>query len=149
MRGKTRVCCLGLLLTGAAVALAGCGGDDFENEPRPAATVTLTGIVQESGVTVDQLPKGRGAGPFLITISNQTDQAHTLTLEGDPAGRDRVEETVGPVQPQDTATIQVTLEPGTYEVRAGSPRAVAREIPPAELKVGPPRDSSSDEVLLP
>jgi hypothetical protein len=132
-----------------ATGLAGCGGDDFENRPRPPAPVTLTGVVQERGVTVDRLPSNRGAGPFLITISNQTDRAHILTLAGDPAGGDSVEQTVGPVQPQDTATIQVTLAPGTYAVRAGSPKAVAKEIPPAKLKIGPPRDSSSDEVLLP
>ena len=138
-----RLGCLALLLTGAAGAFAGCGGnDDFENEPRPAAAQTLTGVVQDSAVTVS--PNNRGAGPFLITISNQTDEAYTLTLEGDS-----VEETVGPVQPQDTATIQATLEPGSYEVRAGSPKAVSVEIEPAELTIGPPRDSSADQLLLP
>ena len=142
MHGKTLAHSLALLLTGAAGAFAGCGGDDFENDPRPATAVTLTGVVQATGVTVS--PNNRGAGPFLITISNQTKKAHTLTLEGDS-----VEETVGPVQPQDTATIQATFEPGTYEVRAGSARAVAKEIPPAELTIGPPRDSSADELLLP
>lgn len=131
-----------LLLLGAVGSLAGCGGDDFENKPRPPVALTLTGVVQDSGVTIS--PNNRGAGPFLITISNQTDQAHTLTLEGES-----VEQTVGPVQPQDTATIQATLEQGTYEVRAGSPRAVSKEIPPAELVVGPKRDSSSDQLLLP
>ncbi len=142
MHGKMRFHCLALLLTGAAGAFAGCGGDDFENEPRPAAAEQLTGVVQDEGVTVS--PNNRGAGPFLITISNQTDEAHTLTLEGES-----VEETVGPVQPQDTATIQATLAPGSYEVRAGSPVAVAKEIPPAELTVGPARDSSADQLLLP
>ena len=142
MHANMRVCCLVLLLGGAAGVAAGCGGEDFENKPRPAAAVTLTGVVQDRGVTVS--PNNRGAGPFLITISNQTDQAHTLTLEGDS-----VKETVGPVQPQDTATIQATLEPGTYEVRAGSAQAVAAEIPPAELTVGTARDSSADELLLP
>lgn len=80
----------------------------------------------------------------MIAISNQTDEAQTVTVAGDS-----VEETVGPVQPQDTATIQVTLAPGSYEVRAGSPKAAAKQIPPAQLTVGPPRDSSSDELLLP
>lgn len=131
------------LLVGAATAISGCGGDDdFENKPRPPVAQTLTGVVQDSGVTIS--PDNRGAGPFLITISNQTNRAHTFTLEGES-----IEETVGPVQPQDTATIQATLEQGTYEVRAGSPQAVSREIPPAEITVGAPRDSSSDELLLP
>ncbi len=130
------------LLACASVLLAACGEEDFKNEPRPAAAVNLTGVIQPKGVTIS--PNGRGAGAFLITISNQTDDAHTVTLEGSS-----VEETVGPIQPQDTATIQRTLEPGTYEVRAGSERAVVKEIPPFELRVGKPRSSSSDKLLLP
>lgn len=89
-------------------------------------------------------PSKEGAGPFLITISNQTDDAHTVTLEGS-----RVEERVGPIQPQDTATIQKTLPRGKYEVRAGAEQAVEREIPPAELVIGPDRDPSNDRLLLP
>jgi hypothetical protein len=131
-----------LLLTGATGAAAGCGGDDFENKPRPATAVTLTGVIQDEGVTVS--PKEEGAGPVVITISNQTDQSRSVTLEGED-----IEETIPPVNPQDTGTIQATLKPGTYEVRAGSPKAVAREIPPAELTIGSDRDSSSDELLVP
>jgi len=139
--GKTHAGGLALLACSATL-LAACGEEDFKNDPRPAAAVNLTGVIQPKGVTIS--PNGRGAGPFLITISNQTDDPHTVTLEGDS-----VEETVGPIQPQDTATIQKTLERGTYEVRAGSERAVTREIPPFELKVGKPRPSSANEVLLP
>lgn len=124
---------------------SGCGGDDFENEPRPAVPLELTGVIQERGVSVSP-SKGAdiGAGPFIITISNQTDDAHTVTLEGTS-----VEERVGPIQPQDTATIQKTLAQGTYEVRAGSQEAVEKEIPSAELVVGARRDASNDELLLP
>jgi hypothetical protein len=129
-----------------AVTAAGCGEDDFENEPRPPVPVELTGVIQEDKVTVS--PDGRdrklGAGPFLITISNQTPDAHTLTLEGD-----RITERVGPVNPEDTATIQKTLAPGNYEVRAGSEVAVPKEIEPAELEIGPERRDSNDRLLLP
>ena len=127
----------------AAVFVSACGDDDFENAARAPVPLELTGVIQPDKVTVSPA-KGIGAGPFLITISNQTKMAHTLTLEGDS-----VEETVGPVQPQDTATIQATLEPGSYEVRAGSPEAVAKQIPSAELTIGPERDSSADQLLLP
>ena len=130
------------LFLGAALLASGCGGDDFENERRPAVPIELTGVIQERGVTVS--PAKEGAGPFVITISNQTDDAHTVTLEGTS-----VEERVGPIQPQDTATIQKTLAQGKYEVRAGSEQAVKKEIPAAELDIGPDRDSSNDELLLP
>jgi hypothetical protein len=139
---KTRVC-LALLFCSVATGVAGCGGDDFANEPRPADAIELTGVIQTRGVTVSP-SKGVGAGPILLTISNQTDDAHTVTLEGES-----VEERVGPIQPQDTATIQKTLEPGRYQVRAGSEQAVKREIPPASLTVGAERPSSSNKVLLP
>jgi hypothetical protein len=131
-------------LTTAAVALplSACGQEDFENQPRPAAAIELTGVIQRAKVTVS--PHRVGAGPVTITISNQTNDTHTVALEGD-----RVREVVGPINPLDTATIQKTLEPGSYEVRAGSPKAVAEEIKPAELTVGKQRKSSADEVGLP
>jgi hypothetical protein len=131
-----------VLMAGAAVLVAGCGGEDFENRPRPPVPVELTGVIQEDQVTVS--PSKVGAGPILITISNQTEAAHTVTLEGES-----VREQVGPVNPLDTTTIQRTLKQGTYEVRAGSRRAVEREIEAATLTIGRPRKSSSDELLLP
>ena len=126
----------------AAVLVAGCGEDDFANEPRAPVRVELTGVIQEDKVTVS--PAKIGAGPILITISNQTEQARTITLEGG-----RVREQVGPVRPLEAETITKTLEPGEYEVRAGSPRAVRREIEPAVLAIGKRRRASNDDVLLP
>ena len=147
------------LLAGAAVVIlaAGCGEDDFENEPRPAVPVELTGVVQEDKVTVS--PRRVGAGAVLITVSNQTDDPHTIILEGD-----RIREQTKEIAPLDTATIQKTLEEGEYEVRAGSDKAQEREIAPAVLVVekalekcpegrdpDPPRERcpSNDELLLP
>jgi hypothetical protein len=133
------------LITTAALGvlpLAACGQADFKNEPRPATAIELTGVIQRAKVTVS--PHKVGAGPVTITISNQTDDPHTLALEGD-----RVREVVGPINPLDTATIQKALEPGTYRVRAGSPRAVSKEITPAELTVGKQRKSSANRVGLP
>lgn len=132
-------------LLGAAffvLAIAGCGEDDFENEPRPPVPVQLTGVVQDDKVTVS--PRRLGAGPIVLTISNQTEEQHTITLEGDD-----VRERVGPVDPLQTATIQKTLEPGDYEVIAGSPVAQAQPIQPATLRIGPSRPSGKDDLLLP
>ena len=124
------------------VLVVGCGDDDFKNEPRPPVPVELTGVITDQKVTVS--PDRVGAGPILITVSNQTKQAHTLTLEGD-----RVRERVGPINPLDTATIQKTLNRGTYEVRAGSSVAVAHEIKAATLTIGKQRRDSNDRLLLP
>lgn len=123
--------------------IAGCGGeDDFENKPRPPVPVQLTGVITDDEVTVS--PRRLGAGPVVLIISNQTEQSHTITLEGED-----IREEVGPVNPLDTAQIQRTLKPGSYEVKAGSEEAAPKPIAVATIAVGPPRKSSSDELLLP
>ena len=104
--------------------------------------LALTGVIQDDKVTVS--PAKLGAGPVEITISNQTDSERTITLEGES-----ITEEQGPVQPGDTATIQKTLEPGSYEVRAGSRKAVRKEIQPALLEIGKERPNSNNDLLLP
>jgi hypothetical protein len=122
--------------------MAGCGEDDFKNEARAPVRLALTGVIQDDKVTVS--PAKVGAGPVEITISNQTDRKRTITLDGGS-----ITEEQGPVLPGDTATIQKTLTPGTYEVRAGSEKAVRKEIQPAVLKIGKERKNSNNELLLP
>jgi hypothetical protein len=125
-----------------AALLAGCGEDDFKNEARAPIREALTGVIQDDAVTVS--PSRIGAGPVEITISNQTDARHSVTLEGES-----IVEREGPVAPGDTATIQKTLAPGSYEVKAGSAKAVRREIRPAILRIGKERQNSNNELLLP
>ena len=132
-------------LCAAGLVLAACGEDDFKNEPRPPVARELTGVITDQEVTVS--PHELGAGPVVITVSNQTDAAHTLTLESADGGT--IREQVGPINPLDTATLQRTLTEGTYTVTAGSDTAVPREIKPATLKIGKPRKSGSGELLLP
>ena len=132
------LCCGGL-------ALAGCGEDDFENEERPPVPKQLSGVITDEKVTVS--PNDLGAGPVVITVSNQTDASHTITLESSDGGT--IREQVGPINPLDTATLQRTLEPGQYTVSAGSETAVPKEIQPATLNIGEERKSGSDELLLP
>ena len=126
----------------ALSAAAGCGDEDFANNPRPPAPVGLTGVIQDDKVTVS--PAKVGAGQVTITISNQTPGPKSITLEGGGTT-----ETVGPVGPLDTAEITRTLQPGSYEVRAGSERAVRKAIAPAVLDIGQERQSSSGDLLLP
>lgn len=129
---------VGVLLCG------GCGGGDFENRPRPPVTLDITGVITDSRVTVS--PDSFGAGPTVLTIANETSDSHTVTLEG----RDIASEEVGPINPQDTASLQKTLSEGTYTVDADSRDDVfADGIKEARIKVGPERDSASDDVLLP
>jgi hypothetical protein len=126
-----------------AIFVAGCGDQDFENKARPAVRLQLSGVIQKDKVTVSPA-RHLGAGPFEITISNQTDQPHTVTLEGES-----IKEDAGSLNPTDTLTIKRTLEPGTYEVRAGSEQAVPKEIEPAVLDIGADRQDSNSDLLLP
>ena len=134
-----------VLATCAIVAIfaVGCGDEDFDRKPRAAVRVELSGVIQKDRVTVSPA-RGLGAGPFEITISNQTDEPHTVTLEGES-----IKEDAGSVDPTDTLTIKRTLDPGTYEVRAGSEQAVPKEIKPAVLDIGPERQDSNSNLLLP
>jgi hypothetical protein len=127
----------------AALAVAGCGDEDFENKPRAPVAVGLSGVIQKNEVIVSPT-KGLGAGPFEITIANQTGDTHTVTLEGES-----IRERAGSVAPSDTLTITRSLEPGTYEVKAGSEQAVSEEIKPAVLKIGAERSNSNSDLLLP
>jgi hypothetical protein len=125
------------------VALAGCGGGkQFANEPRPPVPLQLTGVITQSRVTIS--PSKVGAGPVVITVSNQTNQSRTLTLDGQGT-----QDTVGPINPLDTAQLQKTLKPGRYVVKVGSEAATAKQIAPATLVIGKERPSAADKVLLP
>ena len=129
----------------AGLTLAACGEDDFENEARPPVPVQLTGVITPQKVTIS--PAEVGAGPVVITVSNQDDAAHTITLESADGGT--IREQVGPINPLDTAELQRTLTTGRYTVAAGSEAATPREIKPATLVIGEERKSGSDELLLP
>ncbi len=141
-RGKTPRGIAALLALVAVAALAGCGNEDFKNDPRAPVPIELTGVIQPDRVTVS--PRNVGAGPVLITISNQTDDSHSVTLSGGS-----VQQRVASVAPSNTTTIRRTLAPGTYEVTAGEAAAVTKEIEPARLTVGKERASSSSDLALP
>jgi hypothetical protein len=138
--GTTLRACAALAI--AAALLAGCGEDDFKNEARAPVREALTGVIQDDAVTVS--PSKLGAGPVEITISNQTDANHSVMLEGQS-----IVERGGLVAPGDTLTIQKTLAPGSYEVKAGSKKAVTKEIRPAILRIGKQRKNSNNDLLLP
>ena len=132
-----------VVVLAGALLVAGCGGGKhFKNDARPAAPIQLTGVVRDSQVDIS--PKRVGAGPVILIVSNQTDAARIITLEGEGTT-----DTVGPIQPLDTAKLQQTLKPGTYTVKAGSKAATRKEIAPGTVTVGPERSSSSNELLLP
>jgi hypothetical protein len=132
-----------LLLLAGAVLVTGCGGGShFKNKPRPPVPVQLTGVVTDRSVQVS--PNRVGAGPVIIIVSNQTNAAHTITLEGNGTT-----DTVGPLNPMGTGKLQQTLSPGTYTVKAGSQQATSQAIAPGRVTVTKERQGSSSTLLLP
>jgi hypothetical protein len=124
MRQIVRMRRVAVAFAAIGVALAGCGGGkDFANHPRPPVPLQLTGVITKQQVTIS--PNKVGAGPVVITVSNQSGQSRTLTLDGNG-----IQEVVGPINPLDTAQLQKTLKPAT-------------------LLIGKERPSGSDKVLLP
>ena len=129
------------LLAVAALVVAGCGGeDDFANEPRPAAPIAVAAKIDSKQVVVS--PRSFGAGLVDITISNQSDDPVTLTLVG-PGPEDNFES--GEILPNGIGNLEAALNEGDYEVSGGE-RSDAR---PTGIAVGPPRESSSDQLGLP
>jgi hypothetical protein len=135
------------LVAGLALVstLAGCGQPDYSRRPvRPPTPVQVTGVITSRQVDVS--PSRIGAGPIVLIVSNQNSASHTVILEGE-----QKLERVGPINPQDTATIQANVQQGRYTIRAGSERALPRApmIEPAVLVVGRERPTSEDELLRP
>ncbi len=138
---RTRSTWMALSALAVTIAVSGCGGgEDFANKPRPAVTLQLSGVITADKMVVQ--PSKIGAGPVVLLISNQTDESHSVTLEGD----DVDPEEVGPINPLDTATIQKDLPEGDYEITI-----VPNEdgIKAAELTVAGERPSASNTLLLP
>jgi hypothetical protein len=142
--GRIRMGALALGVAVAAGLVAGCGsGSNFADKPRPPAPLYLNGVITSTGVSVS--PNRAGAGPVVIQVANLTKAAHTLELDG--ANIQPIQtSTIGPT---DTGQIQATLDPGTYTIKAGSVRAVTRELSPAHLVIGKARADSNDQVGLP
>lgn len=124
----------------AALAISACGEDDFENEPRPASPIELTALINDREVKVSpSTANAVGAGLATIIISNQSDDPATLVLEGP------IDDASDEIAPGATGDMKTTLEEGDYIVSAGEDSNL-RE---SELQVGPERESSQNELLLP
>jgi hypothetical protein len=126
----------------AAVGIAGCGEDEeHANRERPPTTINVTAAIADGQVHVS--PRRFGAGPIRVIVSNQMPSAQALTFEtgGDASG---VTQTTEPIVPNGTATLEVDVTEGDYEVLTDDDK-----VQPAAVKVGAPRPSAQNELLLP
>ena len=121
----------------AAVGVGACGASDFPNNPRAATPYETTASINQSAVTVS--PDKFGAGIAVITVANLTNDPASFELKGPTQAE------TGTIQPTSVTTIKTTLKQGNYQ-------AIARGIPgvkPATLTIGPPRNTSQNQVLQP
>jgi hypothetical protein len=119
-----------------ALAIAGCGRDDFENEPRPPIPAEVSVKIAKDGVGIS--PREFGAGLVNFTVANLTQRPGTLAISGP------VDASSQEIPPAGTDTIKLDMKTGSYEASV-SGLAVA----PFNFTVGPERPSGQNELLLP
>jgi hypothetical protein len=130
---------LALALSALALLVAGCGSDDeARSEQRPPVAVNVSVHIGPDRITSS--PAEVGAGPATLLVTNQSGASQTLTIEGP-----RLSRTVGPIPPDDTATLKINTSPGDFKISAEE----ASALRPATLAVGPARESGQNELLLP
>jgi hypothetical protein len=127
-----------LALSGLVLLVSSCGSSDNRNANRPPVPVNISVQLGTSKVTVS--PAKFGAGPIALLIANQSGASQTLTIDGP-----RVRQSVGPINPEDTATLKVTVQPGSYALSTDE----SAGLRPAHLTVGPKRPSAQNTLLLP
>ena len=139
---RARMLAVTAVLSGTAVA---CGDeDDYANEPRPPAPIVVSAAVTDNRVSVS--PKEFGAGPVNLIVTNQTERAQEITLETDEIGGSSpgIQQSTGPINPGDTASLKADLASGTYRVGVDSDNIRA-----AALDVGDERPSAQNDLLQP
>jgi hypothetical protein len=130
---------LAAIAVAVALGVGGCGGGDdhFANSPRPAAAITVSAAISPARVTVS--PSRFGAGAIELIASNQTPTSQRVTLHSSPIARpgQQLEQSTGPINPGDTASLKAELSPGRYIVTARS-----SAIASARIVVGPRRPAA-------
>ena len=124
------------MLAALAVLVAGCGRDDFENDPRPPVPAEVSAKIGDDGVAVS--PRELGAGLVNLTVANLTTEPGALVIRG-PVNAESDE-----IPAAGTTTLKVDLKTGEYEA---SVDGIA--VLPAEFSVGAERPSGQNELLLP
>lgn len=143
--GRTRHIRAAALAVGVGALLGGCGGgDEYANEPRPAAPINVSAAITDDRVDVS--PRRFGAGPIVVIITNQSSKKQAVTIETDEVGGEDpgIRQKTSPINPLGTGELKVDVREGTYSVSVAS-----EDIRPATVTVGEPRESAQNELLQP
>lgn len=118
------------------LAVAGCGGSDFKNDPRPPVPAEVSAKISSQGVAVS--PREFGAGLVNFTVANLTNETGSLAIQGP------VDATSPDIAPGDTGTVRVDMKTGSYEASVNG-----FTVAPFGFTVGPERPSGQNQLLLP
>lgn len=143
--GPLRRTLAAMALTGAGAASSGCGAEpEYADTLRPPAPINVTAAISDARVRIS--PRSFGAGPIVLIVANQSRRAQEFTLEtaGGDGGAPGVRQTTSAVNPRGTAALKVDVEPGLYRLSVAT-----MGVRPAAMRVGEPRPSAQDELLLP
>ena len=128
-----------------AALVGGCGGgSSYKNNVRPPSPLNITASVSDRGIAVS--PATFGAGPIVLIVTNQTGASQAITFESNQLGASKpgVTQTTEPINPRGTGQLKVDVTQGRYRLRAGN-----ADITPAQVTVGPTRQSAQNDVLQP
>jgi hypothetical protein len=120
----------------ASLALAACGRDDFENNPRPPAALPVSIQVNDDKITV--APAEFGAGIADFTIVNLGDEATAVEIDGPTTGES------DEIAPGTSSVLKMETETGDYQATA-----LDLDAEPFDFVVGPERESSNNQLLQP
>jgi hypothetical protein len=130
------------LVVVGALAAAGCGErEEHANRERPPSSINVTAAIADGRIHVS--PREVGAGPIRLIVSNQTASEQALTFETG-GGESGLTQTTQPINPSGTATLEVDVTEGDYEISASD-----GGVKPAAVIVGAPRESAQNQLLLP
>ena len=136
---------IAVVLASAALLATACGDTEpRQNLDRPAAPVTITAAVHDDEIQVS--PLVTGAGPIVLVVSNQTAKPQKVTFETDELGGRTGGNTASTplIEPQGTGKLSIDARTGRYAVHVQD-----RTVRAAHVKIGPPRKSSQNQLLLP
>jgi hypothetical protein len=149
MRIRTIVICA---MTALGVSACGSAGSKSASIAPPPGPVVLSALVGGSQVSVS--PARLGAGPVLLTVTNQGQRAAVVTLSR--SGHAQTLARTAPINPQGATQIKVDLSRGTYRVAVarGAHRTDAQKTRPvpvagAMIRVGRRHGNGAGQLLAP
>jgi len=136
---------LALAIAGTVLLATACGDTEpRSNIPRPPAPITVTAAVRDDQILVS--PAAIGAGPVVLLVSNQTRRPQKVTFETDELGASSGGNTASTpvIAAGGTGRLSIDARSGRYAVHVRD-----RTVRAARVTVGPRRQSSQNQLLLP